>query len=56
MTIFIAITTLMYTYTRFIKLLEKNKADLVSYKVDNAITSEEKFTIEDGFYVAAAIT
>lgn len=56
LTILIAIMTLSYSFTMFNKLIDKSKADIVSFQIENAVPNDEKFSSDEGFYLAAALT
>lgn len=50
------LVTIMFTYTKVITIVEKNDVDIMSALMENAIDHSEKFSYEDGFFVAAALT
>ena len=56
LTILLYLTTLLFTYTKFKTLHEKNDVDIMSALIEGAIDHTEKFTSENGFFVAAALT
>ena len=56
LTIFCVLATLMFTYTKVVTLSEKSEVDIMSALFDGAIDYSEKFTAEDGFFIAASLT
>lgn len=56
LTIFCALATLMFIYTKVVTLSEKSEVDIMSALVDGAIDYSKKFTAEDGFFIAASLT
>ena len=50
------ILVLTYTFSKLMILINSSKIDLVSNYDIGALTYEDKFTGEDGFFVAAALT
>ena len=56
LTIIIALTTLMFFYTKTLTIVSKHDVDIMSAIIENAIDIEEKFTADHGFFIAAALT
>ena len=56
LTLIIALTTLLFFYTKTITIIEKHDVDIMSALVDNAIDFNYKFSANDGFFISAALT
>ena len=56
LTIICTLATLMFFYTKCITLAQKHEVDIMSALVEGAFDYSDKFTYNDGFFVAAALT
>ena len=56
LTVVITLVTLVFFYTKVQVLKDKSDVDIMSALLENDISYEEKFTYQDGFFVAAALT
>ena len=56
LTFILALTTILFTYTKVVTLVDKNDVDIMSALLEGKIDYETKFTTQDGFFVAAALT
>ena len=51
-----ALVIILFTYTKVVTLVEKNDVDIMSALLEDKIDYSTKFTTQDGFFVAAALT
>ena len=57
LTVLIALTTVMFFYTKIATIVEKTDVDIMSALIDNAIDTDKKFTADrHGFFISAALT
>ena len=56
LSIIIALTTFLFFYAKVLTIIQKHDVDIISALIDNAIDIEDKFTADDGFFIAAALT
>ena len=56
LTFLLMLITIMFSYTKLVSLMDKQEVDIMSALSEGAIAPREKFSAEDGFYVAAALT
>ena len=56
LTFIILITTLMFSYTKAITIIEKKDVDIMSALIDNELDFSYKFTAREGFFISAALT
>ena len=56
MTVLLNILMLMFAYTKFHTIYFRNDVDIMSAVSEFAISDDVKFTTEEGFFVAAALT
>ena len=52
----IAVTTFMFFYAKTLSIVQKHDVDIMSALIQDAIGMEERFTAEQGFFIAAALT
>ena len=56
LTIWIAMTTFMFFYTKTLTIVEKLDVDIMSALIDNDIDFNYKFSADQGFFISAALT
>ena len=56
LTIILVMTMCMFLYTKFMSIYMKNEVDIMSALDENKIDFNFKFTADDGFFMAAALT
>ena len=56
LSIVLFLTTMLFIYTKFVTIIEKNDVDIFYSLMENALDHNDRFTSEDGFFLAAALT
>lgn len=56
LSIVLFLTTMLFIYTKFVTIIEKNDVDIFYSLMENALDYNDRFTSEDGFFMAAALT
>ena len=56
MTFILFIILLAFSLTKLLTLINRHQVDIFSFTDERSISYNEKFTSEDGLYVAAALT
>ena len=56
LTVIGTLAILMYLCTKVVTLANKQEVDIMSALIEGALDYSEKFTAEDGFFVAVALT
>ena len=56
LTVLLNLLMLMFAYTKFTTIYQRNDVDIMSAISEFAIGDDEEFTTEEGFFVAVALT
>ena len=56
LSIIMVLSTLLFVYTKFVTIIEKNDVDIFYSLMENSLDYRDHFTSKDGLFIAAALT